>query len=581
MMASTSMNRCFLPHADNKAMNQALRIGQSNRLMVSRLVVNASFEEAILKSGEKKPMLVQQSIVNKFGSYKKVENIRRWGTEGVFTESFGGIRKDSTDNSSGEVEVIEHERKIGGVLVNVYEEQGGIEAVPAVSGDVCESNPEKKQDAVVGATEGTRWAILIAGSKGYGNYRHQAAVCHAYQILKDGGLNDENIVVMMYGDIVYDENNPTPGILINEPNGPDVYQGVPKDYVGEDVNSSNFWDVLLGNKNALAGTGSGKVVASGPNDTIFIYYADHGAPSRLSMPSPDDGLDAEAFNLALQIKHYSKGYKSMLIYIEACYAGAMFQTHLKPGLNVYATTASDPTGKSFGCFSLPEYGICVADFYSAIWMRHCHISDMTTVTLNNHYEFDREETSRYQEVSVTRYGDIEKLGDQSMSTYIGGKSTRSGVHYSSKTGHEADSHNYINRIDIGLAYFQQQYQNDSLGTKLRAEAWRTYQNGLLQRIYIEASMDLIGEFLFGTTEKATTAVEAVRPAGQPIVDDWNCYQTMVETYEKICGPFSPYGLEDLRALATICNAGVKPEDLAKAAEYACSILGKRPLQLEI
>ena len=31
------------------------------------------------------------------------------------------------------------------------------------------------------------WAVLIAGSSGYGNYRHQSDVCHAYQVLKAGG----------------------------------------------------------------------------------------------------------------------------------------------------------------------------------------------------------------------------------------------------------------------------------------------------------------------------------------------------------------------------------------------------------
>lgn len=32
------------------------------------------------------------------------------------------------------------------------------------------------------------WALLVAGSAGWGNYRHQADVCHAYQVLLRGGL---------------------------------------------------------------------------------------------------------------------------------------------------------------------------------------------------------------------------------------------------------------------------------------------------------------------------------------------------------------------------------------------------------
>jgi legumain len=75
---------------------------------------------------------------------------------------------------------------------------------------------------------GVRWAVLLAGSAGYGNYRHQADVCHAYQILKKGGLKDENIIVFMYDDIAHNPENPYPGTIINHPEGSDVYHGVPK-----------------------------------------------------------------------------------------------------------------------------------------------------------------------------------------------------------------------------------------------------------------------------------------------------------------------------------------------------------------
>lgn len=75
---------------------------------------------------------------------------------------------------------------------------------------------------------GTKWGFLVAGSTGYSNYRHQADVCHAYQVLKSGGLKDENIIVMMYDDIAYNEENPWPGFISNKPDGPNVYLGVPK-----------------------------------------------------------------------------------------------------------------------------------------------------------------------------------------------------------------------------------------------------------------------------------------------------------------------------------------------------------------
>ncbi|KAI3969718.1 hypothetical protein MKX01_020279 [Papaver californicum] len=210
----------FNPHADIQAMNRAHRIGQSNRLLVYRLVVRASVEERILQLAKKKLML-DQLFVNKSGSQKEVEDIIRWGTEELFSDSSGGIEKDTTDNSSGRVEVTEteqkHRRRTSG-LGDVYqdkctdgstkflwdedailklldrsnlqfgssegvdgdmdndllgsvkavewndeptEEQGGIEPVPAVPGDVSEPSPEKKEDPVVGVTEENEWDRLL------------------------------------------------------------------------------------------------------------------------------------------------------------------------------------------------------------------------------------------------------------------------------------------------------------------------------------------------------------------------------------------------------------------------------------
>lgn len=58
--------------------------------------------------------------------------------------------------------------------------------------------------------------------------RFQADVCHAYQLLRKGGLKEENIIVFMADDIATNPENPRPGVIINRPDGEDVYKGVPK-----------------------------------------------------------------------------------------------------------------------------------------------------------------------------------------------------------------------------------------------------------------------------------------------------------------------------------------------------------------
>ena len=48
----------------------------------------------------------------------------------------------------------------------------------------------------------------------------------AYQLLRHGGVPEDNIVVMMADDIAEHETNPRPHQVFNHPEGPDVYDGV-------------------------------------------------------------------------------------------------------------------------------------------------------------------------------------------------------------------------------------------------------------------------------------------------------------------------------------------------------------------
>lgn len=66
-----------------------------------------------------------------------------------------------------------------------------------------------------------------------------------------------------------------------------------QDYTGDDATVGNLFAVILGDKTAIKG-GSGKVVDSGPNDHIFIFYSDHGGPGVLGefrKTQKVDGLD--------------------------------------------------------------------------------------------------------------------------------------------------------------------------------------------------------------------------------------------------------------------------------------------------
>ncbi|XP_057437419.1 vacuolar-processing enzyme-like [Lotus japonicus] len=421
------------------------------------------------------------------------------------------------------------------------------------------------------STEGKRWALLVAGSNEFYNYRHQADICHAYQILKKGGLPDENIIVFMYDDIAYNKENKWPGKIFNSPNGPNVYEGVPKDYTGDAVSVENFFAVLSGNKSATTG-GSGKVLDSGPDDIIFIYYTDHGDAGIVSML--DDMITANDLVDALKKKHAANSYKKMVIYLEACESGSMFEGLLPDDINIYATTAANAEENSWGYYCLiKEYGTCLGDLYSISWMEDSDKHDPRSETLERQYEHVRKRTISPPTMHshVMQYGDMRMSSDY-LATYIGSPSheevyqnfnlpTNNAIPFS-------DPSELVSQRDARLFYLRHKLEKAMDGSNEKLQAQKELDAEMAHREHVDKSVHLIGNLLFGEDKSSNTMVH-VRPAGQPLVDDWECFKTLIKTYKKHCGALSRYGRKYTRAFANMCNAGISEKQLIAASLQAC------------
>ncbi|XP_007902047.1 legumain isoform X1 [Callorhinchus milii] len=247
---------------------------------------------------------------------------------------------------------------------------------------------------------GKHWVVIVAGSSGWYNYRHQADACHAYQIVHDNGIPDEQIILMMYDDLAFNEENPTKGIIINKPNGSDVYAGVIKDYTGANVTPQNFLAVLKGDAKAVRGIGTGKVLKSGPKDHVFVYFADHGADGLLAFPNDD--LQVADLQDAIKYMHENKRYGKMVFYIEACESGSMM-VDLPDNINVFATTAANPEESSYACYYDKLRDTYLGDVYSVVWMEDSDEEDLAKETLHQQFRIVKQHTNTSH---VQEYGNL-------------------------------------------------------------------------------------------------------------------------------------------------------------------------------
>ncbi|KAF8032858.1 hypothetical protein BT93_D1672 [Corymbia citriodora subsp. variegata] len=424
-----------------------------------------------------------------------------------------------------------------------------------------------------GQGNGTRWAVLVAGSSGYGNYRHQADVCHAYQILKKGGLKEENIVVFMYDDIATHQLNPRPGVIINHPKGEDVYAGVPKDYTGKNVTAANLYAVLLGDKNAVKG-GSGKVVSSKPNDRIFLYYSDHGGPGVLGMPNLPF-LYAMDFINVLKKKHAAKSYKEMVVYVEACESGSVFEGIMPKDLDIYVTTASNAQESSFGTYCPgmesappPEYITCLGDLYSVAWMEDSESHNLKKETIKQQYQSVKQRTSNFNKYNagshVMEYGN-QSIKDERLYLYQG--FDPASVNFPPNRV-PPEYMGIINQRGVDLHFLWQMYKKTEDNSEKRKEILGQISSTMRHRIHLDGSIEMIGTLLFGP-EEGSTALTAVREPGLPLVDDWKCLKSMVRVFETHCGSLTQYGMKHMRAFANICNSQVTRESMGEACASAC------------
>jgi len=402
---------------------------------------------------------------------------------------------------------------------------------------------------------GESYAVLVAGSNTWGNYRHQSDVCHAYQVLVEHGFNKDNIIVFMYDDLAKNPSNPTPGIIINHPNGKDVYGGVKIDYRTTDVTPENFINVLKGNASAMKGIGSGRVLTSTAADNVFINFVDHGGPGIIAFPS--EMLYADTLIAALNYMHTQQMYNQLVFYLEACESGSMFDGLLPANINVFATTASDPTSSSYACYFDQKRGTYLGDVYSVNWMENSDATPLTTQTLLEQYNIVKKLTNTSV---VCKYGTM-SMGSDECSQFLGdGSMVSRAVEDPVDPVDDAIS---SRDVDVGI-----------LMHKISGAATDD------ERVHHEQALKALLSFRAQIRKKyLAIATQADGAKNAPLhmkaqavpKAAFGCYKEAVQTFHESCYNYGQvsYAMEFTKSFASMCESGVATTAIVNAIKMTC------------
>jgi len=187
-------------------------------------------------------------------------------------------------------------------------------------------------------------AFLMATSQGWTNYRHQADVLQAYQLLKAEGLNDDNIILILADDLAQSTSNPVPGTVRNTLDGENLYHNVEIDYKLEDLSSQNIFDILNGNVTEETPV----VLKSGLSDNVLLFTSGHGVPDGMVFDGQNhETLNAEYWSILFNSMHNNQRFRQVFWSLEACYSGNIGEGISTPGVMLMTGANPYETSKAY------------------------------------------------------------------------------------------------------------------------------------------------------------------------------------------------------------------------------------------
>ena len=226
----------------------------------------------------------------------------------------------------------------------------------------------------------SRWAVIVAASTGWSNYRHQADALYLYQYLKRNGFSDDNIVLIIADDIASNKSNKYPGEIICRINGENQYtDDIEIDYLLSELNPEKVSQILCGqaidtDRTAVTNPRLAKnptILNTDEHANILWFWSGHGAnrngDSTLGQfvwaDGKQDGFTTELMEKTLKQMKAENRFRKLLILAETCYSASVL--HVAEGIDgVLAFTAANGKETSLADIFSVDLGVWLTNRFT-------------------------------------------------------------------------------------------------------------------------------------------------------------------------------------------------------------------------
>ena len=172
-----------------------------------------------------------------------------------------------------------------------------------------------------------QYAVLVQGSHGWENYRHEADVLSIYQMLKAGGYDDDHIILVSSDDAANASENTDRGAVRTDPDGANLREGAVIDYKNADLTPADIVNILKGVKTDKTPV----VLPADAGQNVIFFWSGHGRSKATNgidemawrdLPT-GQGMTASLLSETLQQMANQKQFRQMLVCLEPCYSANM------------------------------------------------------------------------------------------------------------------------------------------------------------------------------------------------------------------------------------------------------------------
>ena len=218
-----------------------------------------------------------------------------------------------------------------------------------------------------------QYAVLVQGSNGWENYRHEADVLSIYQMLKANGYDDDHIILITSDDCANAPENKEKGAVRTDPGGLNLREGAVIDYRNADLTPQDICHILLGNKTDRTPI----VLPVDAGQNILLFWSGHGRSKAINGInemtwrdlSSGHGMTDRLLAETLRTMATKQQFRQMLVCLEPCYSANMGEA-LEGIPGVLAICSAGTYEQSFADSWSNELGVWMCDRFSRNLIGH-------------------------------------------------------------------------------------------------------------------------------------------------------------------------------------------------------------------